>query len=180
MKRRLAAGLALASYLLAALVVPVLHRRHHALHGDDHVHGADGTRYFTPPLDDTAFHHAAFDADLAALDLAEVAHAGTLAVDCSLQSYTLADCAGMPADHPHTFGDELLAQAHRHPAPAPFDPSHGRGALEHLSPSLLSAHTFVLPPPPEPVARLELPPAPRSPATSLRTTHLSRGPPLPG
>ena len=44
--RRLTASLALASYLFATVVVPVLHRLHHLAHGADHVHTALGTVYF--------------------------------------------------------------------------------------------------------------------------------------
>lgn len=47
--RRVTASLALASYLLATVVVPVLHRLHHLAHGADHVHTALGTIYFGHP-----------------------------------------------------------------------------------------------------------------------------------
>lgn len=176
--QRCSALVALAAYAFAALVVPVLHARHHALHGAEHLHTATGTVYFAPTDEphDASFHHAAFDADLAALDLAEVAHAGTLSVDCSLAGYTLAACDGsLPADHPHGFGDELLASHHHH-AP-PIDPWHGAGALEHLHALTLTQPPFLLPPPLVPSARLPHPLPLRSFSVEKARTVDARGPP---
>jgi ABC-type Zn2+ transport system substrate-binding protein/surface adhesin len=52
MRRRFTAGVAIVSYVLAVLVVPVLHRWHHLLHGSDHVHTAAGTVYDHEDQDD--------------------------------------------------------------------------------------------------------------------------------
>jgi hypothetical protein len=76
-RRRLTASFALAVYLAAAMVLPIAHRRHHALHGDDHVHGPLGTAYArdaadlatsarTADDDSAAYHHAARSASNAA------------------------------------------------------------------------------------------------------------------
>ncbi|HZS40584.1 MAG TPA: hypothetical protein VFF06_27315 [Polyangia bacterium] len=176
-RSRLQACVVLAGYLAAAIALPVLHRRHHALHGADHVHGAFGTVYFAAPsIEDAAFHHAAFDADLAALELADVAHAGTAAVDCALAEYTLVVCDDPASSHAHNFGDQLLAHAHSRP-PQPIDPAHGSGALEHLGASLLGAAPFTLPPPARPMARLPVEESPRAFASAPRFTHAPRGPP---
>src|SRR5262249_52510262 len=94
--RSFTASVVLASYAATVLLLPVLHRLHHQRHGNDHVHTAIGTIYF-----DEATHHAAFDADLTALDLDEVAHAGALEIDCELSRYTLASCDdSLPPSHP--------------------------------------------------------------------------------
>jgi hypothetical protein len=168
----------LAAYLAAAIALPVLHRRHHALHGADHVHGALGTTYFAN-VEGAAFHHAAFDADLAALELADVAHAGTAAVDCALAEYTLVVCDDPASAHAHNFGDQLLAHSHQPtPPPPPIDPSHGAGALEHLGASLLGAAPFVLPPPARPAARIPVEKSAPAFASAPRFTHAPRGPPL--
>ncbi len=173
----------LGAWLVAALVVPELHRHHHARFGDDHVHGEFGTIYFGPndangtdENFDEAHHHAAFDADLAALGLDEVAFAGTQSIDCALATYTLAACPDGQGEsgHPHTFGDALLAHApHRH---AP-DPTHGRGALEHGGASLLASAPFLLAPPFVPVEKLPFAPAPRAHAAAAEIAHAGRGPP---
>ncbi len=188
---RPSALLALVAYLAGAIALPVLHRAHHAAHGADHVHTVHGTHYSDSgaqsqglsglareggAASDEAAHHAAFDLDLAAVSLAEVAHAGTATVDCSLAAFTLADCDdSLPADHPRGFGDLLLA--HQAPAPEPFDAEHGRGTLEHGSAPLIAVPIFLLPPPASPALRLE----PVLLASTLRTapriTHPPRGPP---
>jgi hypothetical protein len=168
---RLTAFAVLAAHLGAALALPWLHQRHHARHGADHVHGAGVTIY--SPHDEAA-HHAAFDTDLAALGLAEVAHAGALEVDCALSPFTLAACESTAAPtHPRSFGDELLARS----SPRPLDPGHGRGALEHSGASLLGVAPFVLPPPAQSITRAD----PRAPVRDLisrpRPAAASRGPP---
>lgn len=180
---RLSALFVLASYLATVLFVPLLHRLHHEAYGDDHVHTASGTVYErrlpAPAPADEAAHHAAFDADLAALDLVDVAHAGVMLVDCELAGYTTASCAaGAATAHPHTFGDELLARAHRHSRSRPLDPRHGAGSVEHLGASLLATRAFLLPAPTQPFVafRLELPY--RSYRAPERITRTSRGPPL--
>jgi hypothetical protein len=182
-RSRAIAGFALAVYAAGVLVAPVLHRLHHARYGADHVHGSTGTIYFgrdeappRPALDEAA-HHAAFDADLAALDLTDVAHAGALTVACDLAPYTLASCPAALGGHPHTFGDELLARAHRHRGPPPFDPEHGRGASEHLAASLLATRVFMLAPPVRPVARHDLAPRVFSFVSTPRLAPACRGPP---
>jgi hypothetical protein len=198
--RRLAAGLSLLAYLGCALLLPELHRRQHAAHGDDHVHVGDAI----VRLDDAGHSdgsdgsdsdgngsggngsggngsgareaHAAFDADLAALELSEVASAGTVDVDCSLADYTLVTCEAARPGHAQTFGDELLARLHRHPA-RPIDPTHGRGALAHLSGWLL-APAPVLPPPPPAALDQPLPPlAGASLAYRPPAAPTARGPP---
>jgi hypothetical protein len=204
LRTRLTASFALAVYLAAAMVLPIAHRRHHALHGADHVHGPLGTVYARDAADpaastggagdSAAYHHAAFDADLAALELADVAHAGAATVDCALADYTLVACDAAVGDtavgdtavgdasaaaHAPGFGDALLAHAHRHaPEPRPYDPSHGRGALEHLGASLLAQAPFVLPPPARPLAQTTVSAIVRSFASAPRRTHAPRGPPL--
>lgn len=165
---RVTSGVALVAYLWAALAAPVLHRVHHLTHGADHVHTPAGTvPLHQHPVDET---HQAFDADLAALDLAEAATAGTLAIDCGLAQYTLADCA--PGDHPRRFGDQL-----RHPVPAPVDPDHGAGSPEHLGASLLVASAFVLPPPARPLIFVLSAQSVRTLPSQARFTHAPRGPP---
>lgn len=179
------ACVALVAYLAAALVHPALHQRHHALHGADHVHGASGTGVIHQPdaahalTPEVVAHHAAFDADLAALDLAEVAVAGALAVDCGLAAFTGATCDEPSAGHPHNFGDELLARTHTHApgTPPPFDPRHGAGSLEHLGASILASRTFVLAPPPRPILFVLVDVTAHQPAPVTRTTHDPRGPP---
>jgi hypothetical protein len=168
-------GVALAVYLFAVLASPALHRLHHAVYGDDHVHTPLGMVALPHEQE-----HVAFDADLAALELAEVATAGTLAVDCALADYTLAECgASALGDHPHNFGDELLARTHRH-APRPFDPTHGAGSPEHLGASLLAARVIVVPPPSLPLIAILSAGTLRSFSSIARFTHAPRGPPLAG
>lgn len=168
--RRAAALIALASHLAAAIALPLLHERHHARHGADHVHTAHGT--YALHLE---AHHAAFHRDLEALGLAEVAHAGALEVDCALAELTLARCDD-PGAH-RSFGDELAAD--EAPAAPPFDPEHGRGAIEHLSASLLPAAPLLLPPPPAP-HRLPCPPDPRVRPCARAVAPHARGPPAIG
>ena len=149
-RHTIAATLALAGYLYALLCAPWLHARHHALHGADHVHEPGGTRALAPAFPaepDLVAAHDDFHADLAALALDDAATAGTLAVDCSLAAYTLAECDG--AAHAPRFGDAIVAH-HRHRPAA--DPLHGQGALEHLAKSLLCPAPIVLPPPSAPHA----------------------------
>jgi hypothetical protein len=171
---RLRAAFALACYLAGALVTPALHRLHHARYGEDHEHGPGGMH----------LHHAAFDADAVALDLGDVATAGTLAVDCSLAEYTLVSCDGA-ADiaaigHAPNFGDELLARAAhtRSHAPTP-DPLHGRFADEHVTPALLVAAAILLPLPPRPEATLPARAPALVPPAPLPSPHPARGPPRP-
>lgn len=121
-------------------------------------------------------HHAVFDADVGALDLGDVALAGTLAVDCALAEYTLVSCDGADAiGHAPNFGDELLART-RHTPPPP-DLEHGRGAPEHVAPALLASAPIVLPAPAP--AGATPPPCPPALAPPPRTcdTHDPRGPP---
>jgi len=156
----------LSAQLAAAIGVPALHQLHHARFGADHVHDAAGMH----PL---AAHHAAFDADLEALDLGDAARAGALTVDCGLAAWTLADCSEL-GDHPHGFGDELLARAAHAPPP---DPQHGQGALEHLSAQLLPSAPILLPPPELPLLyALHVAPL-RSPASPAPIATHARGPP---
>lgn len=166
---RLRAAFALACYVAGALATPALHRLHHARYGEDHTHDAGGAH----------LHHAAFDADTVALDLGDVALAGTLAVDCSLADYTLVACDDTGAiGHAPNFGDELLARNARRPStPAAPDPFHGRGSGEHVTPALLVAAPILVPEPPR--AWLALPAALPSLATAapFASTRFARGPP---
>jgi hypothetical protein len=167
---RLRALFALACYVAGALATPALHRLHHARFGEDHAHGPGGMHR----------HHAVFDADVGALDLGDVALAGTLAVDCSLAAYTLVSCDGAAAiGHAPNFGDELLARAaHRPPAPPP-DPFHGRGADAHVAPALLASAPIVLPTPAHADAPLPLARPAVAPPSPLPSPHAARGPPAP-
>jgi hypothetical protein len=186
-RRRLQAAVVLAAHVVALAVVPSLHRMHHAAHGADHRHTVDGTIWERPPSaatttaapTTTAAHaHAALDADLEALDLAEVADAGVLAVDCALAEYTLATCDGsLPADHAHRFGDELVAHHHPTTPSSDFDPDHARGALAHLAAPLAEVAVPLVPPPPAP--RIFVYPAePAAPAVAPRAVIASaRAPP---
>lgn len=136
------AAFALACYVAGAVATPALHRLHHARWGEDHTHAPGAAHQ----------HHATFDADARALDLGDVAAAGTLAVDCALAAYTLVGCDGADADilligHARNFGDELLARAAHRRTPPPPDPSHGRFADQHVAPALLTAAPIVLPAP---------------------------------
>lgn len=184
--RRLQAVLALVAHVAALVVLPSLHRAHHARNGADHRHDGGGIVWEAPPAPPTsqpattaAHAHAALDADLEALDLAEVADAGVLAVDCALSPYTLATCDGsLPADHAHRFGDELLAHRHAPPPDRPdLDPDHARGALAHLAAPLVAASPPLAPPPPAP--RIFVYPAERrAPLTVARAIPTSaRAPP---
>jgi hypothetical protein len=185
-RHRPAACFALVAYSLGALALPVLHRAHHAARGADHTHGAAPTPHTHEGTESTnqlaldeseASAHAAFDADLAGLNLSEVATAGVAPVDCALASFTLAACdESLPADHPRGFGDLLLA--HRTaPAQEPFDPDHGRGSLEHGSAPLLASAIFLLPPPSTVVVTVEPLPILTAPRARGRAQHPPRGPP---
>lgn len=163
---RLLAALALLVELAGVTLLPALHLAHHQHGGHDHVHRADGGTDWIPALIEEPpqlsadEHHHAFDADLEALGLSDVMHAGVAAVDCSLAEYTLVDCgAGLadgagavPATASHGFGDELLARLpHRHPHPI-TNPFHGEGSLEHFGLAVLATPVFLLPPPHQPLA----------------------------
>ncbi|MDB4971058.1 MAG: hypothetical protein JWN44_6747 [Myxococcales bacterium] len=163
------AAFALACYVAGAMVTPALHRLHHARYGEDHVHDAAGAH----------LHHAAFDADTVALDLGDVALAGTLAVDCSLAAYTLVACDDTAAiGHAPNFGDELLARNGRRPVRPPPDPLHGRGAGEHVTPALLVAAPIFLPEPPRAAVSLALAAPSLAPPAPLASAHSARGPPV--
>jgi hypothetical protein len=185
--RRVSAGFGLVVYVTAALVYPGLHRLHHARFGADHVHGALGTVRLDDDNDDNADaatvfdHHRAFDLEWQALDLADVAHAGTLTVDCELAAYSGVDCSAARPDHAHNFGDELLARQHHAHRHAPdVDPEHGAGSFEHLRASLLTSLPIALPPPSSP-ARFALDTArPVAPSLPSRRQPSSRGPPRAG
>ena len=195
-RRRLLGALGLLVYGTAVLALPLLHGRHHR---DDHTHSLEGTRWqrgevFGGHADyaltgegegasdgggdrRTVAAHRVFDEDLASLGLVEAGHYGIVDVDCTLARYTLVECPDEAAPA-HTFGDELLAHLpHAHHHPRDFDPTHGAHSIEHLGSSLLSAQTFVLPPPVRPAQHL--PPV----AIAERTGHAppprqhSRGPP---
>jgi len=140
---------ALVVYVTVVLLYPVLHRRHHQLHGADHVHTAGGTRWLH--VHDPAAVHARFDDDLAAIDLADVAQLGALSVDCGLSAYTLAEC---DENHPFNFGDALLAHEPSPSPPRDEDPQHGAGSLEHLAVALLTPQVHFLPPPVRPESRV--------------------------
>jgi hypothetical protein len=174
------AAIALAAHLAALVVLPAVHRAHHAAHGADHRHTADGIVWGAASAPSTEAHaHAALDADLEALGLGDVADAGVLTVDCALAPFTLATCDGsLPADHAHRFGDELVA--HRHP-PAPprpdLDPDHARGALAHLA-APLAVVTVALAPPPPTLRRFVFPPDRAAPAVDARAiAATARAPP---
>ena len=175
--RRATAALAIVSYLLAVVVVPELHRLHHAAHGADHEHTASGTSYAHGSAD-LGWHHAAFDATLVDLGLAEVATAGTLTVDCAYTELTLAACdATAGSSHARTFGDDLLARTHAHEH-SPPDPHHGKGSLEHLSALLLASAPPPFVPPVQPFVLLDVNLRYTPPSLALCTTCDARGPPL--
>ena len=181
---RAAAWMPLVAYIAALVLGPALHERHHATHGADHQHFATGTAYELAPHthDDTILiadrtlvdEHERFDSDLALLDLAEVAEAGTLSVDCALAAYTLALCA-TDEGHAHRFGDQMAPSSPRRTAP---DPEHHRFAIEHLAVSALVAIAPELAPAPTlleatpPPVDMATPPSPRP----LRSR--SRAPPI--
>jgi hypothetical protein len=173
---------ALLVYGFGVFVAPVLHRLHHLEHGADHEHTALGTIYFAADarevvVDETseAAHHAALDQELIDLKLGEVAFAGTLSVDCAYAEYTLAACdSAATANHPRTFGDDLLAREHHHRAPQE-DPLHGLGSLEHLAGFILSSPTFVLPPPCQTLTLLATPTL-----VSRQGEHVAVAPPIRG
>jgi len=176
-RRRSLGLLLLGCYGWAALGLPALHQRHHR---PDHVHEPDGAiRWLALGDARTAASHAeahrSFDADLEALDLLDVAHAGIALVDCSLAAYTLAACdAGGTA---HGFGDELLArEPHRH-RPAPFDPRHGFGSAAHFGLVLLAPAPVLLPPPTQPLAPLDPLPLLAQPGIARAYALRIRGPP---
>lgn len=162
--RRALAALAIALCAQAFLVAPAVHARHHALHGADHVHEAGGTR----ALHEGA--HLAFHEAIDALGLGDAATAGTLAVDCALAAYTLAECTDDA--HAPNFGDAL---AHEHPRPEP----HGQGSLEHLSAALLVAGPILLPPPAQRRAAITLALVDAQRSVPVARTHAPRGPPAP-
>lgn len=167
---RLRAVFALACYFAGALVTPALHRLHHARYGEDHEHGPGGMHR----------HHAAFDADTVALDLGDVALAGTVSVDCSLAAFTLVSCEGADAiGHAPNFGDELLARLARTHRSHPPDPLHGHDAPEHVVPALLVAAAILLPLPPRADAPTPLRTPALAPPAPLPSTHAARGPPAP-
>jgi hypothetical protein len=170
--RRAAYALVLGLYGVATLAFPLLHQRHHARFGADHVHGPDGTVYLHQSAAD---HHAAFDADLASLELGDVAHAGVVLIDCTLAEFTLASCDDARPDHPQTFGDQLLANT-QHKSEAP-DLEHGKHSLEHLGVSLVGTPTFLLTPPALPTSRLAWAAPLESRRVATRTVYDSRGPP---
>jgi hypothetical protein len=183
----LAAIAALSAQLCAVLLLPALHAAHHLHYGADHRHAPDGATVPLAAPDEQrehvhggsaeALHHALFDADLEALDLVEVAHAGTLAVDCELADFTFAICpVDLPASHPHTFGDELLARAPHHHEPA-ADPLHGSGALAHLGVSLLATPIYLVPPRSAPELRAVFVFAILAPPAAPMTNANARAPP---
>lgn len=181
----------------AALVgLPLLHERSHREgSARPHVHlGTEtlwGAGELLPSTPETAHGaeaqpstealHVSHDADLEALELLDVGHAGVAVVDCELARYTLADCPS-PDAAPHGFGDELLARApHRHEAPrdrgAPWDPGHGAHSLEHGGLAVTQTPLFVLPPPRRACVRVE-PASPRLPLASRPCLALrARAPP---
>lgn len=181
----------LLTYLAALVFGPALHDRHHASEGTDHEHFAAGTVYFgasashthAAPADATGDRavideHERFDDDLLLLDLATVAEAGTLSVDCALAEYTLAACA-LDQGHAHRFGDGLASQPSRprrsHTAP---DPEHHRFSVEHLAAPALVAVAPTLAP-----MRLDIAAAPTSETRRLAPTRRplrsrSRAPPV--
>jgi hypothetical protein len=167
---RLRAAFALACYVAGALATPALHRLHHARYGEDHTHDAGGAH----------LHHAAFDADTVALDLGDVALAGTLAVDCALADYTLVACDDTGAiGHAPNFGDELLARNARRPTTPTPDPLHGRGSSEHVTPALLVAAPIILPEPARDWLPLALFAPSLAPPAPFASTCSARGPPAP-
>lgn len=154
--------------MATVVAVPLLHRLHHARYGADYQHTALGTVYAADTDEeaapDEAAHHAAFDADLAALELSEVAHAGAMVVECDYARFTLAACPTSSApSHPHTFGDELLARAHQHRAPGPFD-SLPRRRLARAPRRVAARHVRAA----APAARRA-----RAAARGLRSIHLA-------
>jgi hypothetical protein len=174
------AYLAIVAYVAAALVWPAVHRRHHALHGADHRHVGLGTIYLHDAAggdSDVAHTHAQSDLDLGAIDLAEVAQAGTLVVDCNLQTFTLVDCAQPRPDHPHNFGDEMLARAPHSHAPPTDDVDHGAGSLEHLRLSFVASQPILLPPPARAAVRLFADRVAPPPVVLVPSTHAARAPP---
>lgn len=179
MRRGTSAYIALFAYLAAVLLFPVLHQRHHAQYGEDHVHVGLGTVYLDRALGVTQeavdHQHDDFDVVFASLDLVEVAEAGALSVDCSLAAYTLVECPTHSAEHARRFGDELVAREHHHPAP---DPHHGDGALEHLAALLLGAQPHICAPPYTLETRFTVEYTVAFAPAALRITHDSRGPPV--
>ena len=173
-RRRWAAAIGLGAWVLCALAVPGLHQLHHARFGADHQHHPlAGTVSVAQVADGDADlgEHQAFDADLVALELADVAHAGVVAVDCELSALTLVACD--PA-RPTTFAD--LALTHRHQAPP--DAEHGLGSLEHLGVALLTPSAPMLSPPAQPLVVVfeTRSSTPHQPA--FRRTCPSRAPPI--
>lgn len=191
-------GLALFTLVLhgAALVgLPLLHERSHREgSARPHVHlgaetlwGAVLVPPSTPATDgaeaqpSTNALHVSHDADLEALELLDVGHAGVAEVDCELARYTLADCAS-PDAAPHGFGDELLARTHHgHGAPrgdgAPWDPGHGAGSLEHGGLAVTQTPLFLLPPPRRACVRVEPAPPRLLPASRPHLALRARAPP---
>ena len=161
------------------LVCPVLHRRHHERFGADHTHSALGVHALLHAASTAQSRaHEDFDDDLAALGLADVALAGTLAIDCETAEYTLTACDPSRVNHPANFGDELLARtAHSTPARSDFDPEHGKGSPEHLSLSLLAGRVVLFTPPVRVASRTEVPALFDVVATRPLPAHAARGPP---
>jgi|GEM_PF-2894010 len=162
--RRWAAVVGLVGWALATLVVPGLHQQHHARFGTDHAHDPLTGAVFTDE-------HHAFDADLAALELSDVAHAGVAVIDCELAAYTLADDLAT-CDANRSFADAALDRSHHHPAQ-----DHGDGGLLHLGVAVLLPSTPMLPPPslPHDAAFAAHISTPHQPA--FRRHYASRAPP---
>jgi hypothetical protein len=187
--RRAISAFALFSYLAAVLLFPVLHRLHHLAHGADHVHTAAGTIYLGAHHDDDdddddddhhdlAHYHAQHDLDLVALGLADVATAGVLTIDCAYAALTLATCdATAGANHPRTFGDDLLAHHHHDHDHEHEDANHGAGSLEHAQSHYACAAPILLPPPAERFVGLTVAHTYDAPSLRFRTTVDARGPP---
>src|SRR5687767_6928112 len=104
LRRHTAAAVSLVAQMATAVALPAAHVRLHDVRGSGHSHGMVAP-VSDREMDDAAAHRA-FEEDLEALDLAEVARAGALEVDCSLASYTMVSCEGaLPAEHARNFGD---------------------------------------------------------------------------
>lgn len=184
---RAAAWMPLLTYLAALVFGPALHERHHASDGADHEHFAGGTVYFGADASHThsvtgdravLIEHERFDDDLLLLDLATVAEAGTLSVDCALAEYTLATCA-LDQGHAHRFGDGLASPPSRsrrsHTTP---DLEHHRFSVEHLAAPALVAVAPTLAPMRLDIAAAPLCDAPRYAPTRRPLRSRSRAPPV--
>jgi hypothetical protein len=182
---------ALVVYLATAVVYPALHAEAHGRAGGaDHVHVGLATVWLhdEAAAPTVAERHAHFDADLAALGLDDVAAAGTANVDCALADYTLALCdpaaasddGAAPPQHPHTFGDELLARLHHreHAQQAAPDPQHGAGSLAHVAASFITPAPVLPAPRVDVIVRLPLAAPAAARRSAPRFTHAPRGPPV--